>query len=242
MRVGEGVHRLGTRWINWYAIEDGSALTLVDAGLPAYWPQLEEALRELGRRVDDVVALVLTHNHVDHTGCAARLRAEGGTRVLVHEADAAIVRGDAKAKAIPGFLPSVIHRTFLGYLGHVVRHGGAKHPRPVADAETFGDGDVLDVPGKPRVLFTPGHSPGHCALLLEERGVLFSGDALVTLNVRNGARGPTLLPINQDHEQAAGSLERFEGVEAGTMLPGHGEPWTGGPAEALRRARAGLNR
>jgi glyoxylase-like metal-dependent hydrolase (beta-lactamase superfamily II) len=194
----------------------------------------------MGRRVEDVTALVLTHNHTDHLGVAGRLRDRSGARVLVHEVDAGIVRGDEKPKPIPGFIGSVPHRSFLGYLRHVVRNGGAKRPEVVAEAETFGDGDVLDVPGRPRVIYTPGHSPGHSSFLLEERGVLFSGDALVTLNLRTGARGPTLLPINQDHVQAARSLERFEGVEATSMLPGHGDPWTGGVGEARRQARARL--
>lgn len=238
--VGEGVRRLGTEWVNWYLIEDGPALTVVDAGLPGHWDRFEETLAGLGRRVEDVAALVLTHNHTDHLGVAATLHARAGARVLVHEADAAIVRGDAKPKPIPGFIASLPHRSFLGYLAHVVRNGGAKRPGTVAAVETFGDGDTLDVPGRPRVLYTPGHSPGHCALLLEERGVLFSGDALVTLNLRTGARGPTVLPINQDRDDAVRSLERFDGVEAGALLPGHGDPWTGGVAEALRQARSRL--
>lgn len=238
--VGEGVHRLGTRWVNWYLIEDGGELTVVDAGLPGHWERFEETVRGLGRRVEDVSALVLTHNHTDHLGVAARLHERSGARVLVHEADAPIVRGDAKPGPIPGFLASVPHRTFLAYLAHVVREGGAKRPGTVAALETFDDGDVLDVPGRPRVLYTPGHSPGHCAFLLEERGVLLSGDALVTLNLRSGARGPTVLPINEDGDDAVRSLGRFEGIEAGVMLPGHGDPWTGGVDEALRVARGRL--
>jgi glyoxylase-like metal-dependent hydrolase (beta-lactamase superfamily II) len=38
------------------------------------------------------------------------------------------------------------------------------------------------VPGRPRVLHTPGHTGGHCAFVLEERGALIAGDLLCTLN------------------------------------------------------------
>jgi glyoxylase-like metal-dependent hydrolase (beta-lactamase superfamily II) len=128
--IGAGVHRLGGKWLNWYVVEDDGGLTVVDSGLPDYWDQLEDALRGLGRRLDDVAAVVLTHNHDDHTGLAGRLHKAAGARVLVHEADAAVVRGDVKGKPIPGFLASATHRTFLAYIAHVVRNGGAKRIVP----------------------------------------------------------------------------------------------------------------
>jgi hypothetical protein len=44
--------------------------------------------------------------------------------------------------------------------------------------------------------------------------------------------------LNQDTEEALRSLDRLEGVTAELVLPGHGEPWTQGMAEAVRAARA----
>lgn len=80
-QVAEGVHRLGTRWVNWYLVQDGPALTVVDAGRPQYWEQLPEALAAIGRRVSDVEAVVLTHNHYDVLGSAERVRADSGEGV-----------------------------------------------------------------------------------------------------------------------------------------------------------------
>jgi glyoxylase-like metal-dependent hydrolase (beta-lactamase superfamily II) len=76
--IAEGVRRLGTRWVNWYIVEDGARLTVVDARLPQYWDQLTAALAAMGRGISDVEAVVLTHNHFDHIGCAERVRAESG--------------------------------------------------------------------------------------------------------------------------------------------------------------------
>jgi glyoxylase-like metal-dependent hydrolase (beta-lactamase superfamily II) len=100
--------------------------------------------------------------------------------------------------------------------------------------------DVLDVPGGLRVLFTPGHSVAHSALLLQDRRVLFCGDALATLNVATGATGPMLHPFNQDRAQAVGSLNALEKVDADVVLPGHGEPWRGTPGAAVSLARRGV--
>ena len=57
MEVADGIHRFGTRMVNWYLIERGGRLTLVDAGMRGYWPQLTRALagRE-GRFFEDPVA------------------------------------------------------------------------------------------------------------------------------------------------------------------------------------------
>ena len=70
----------------------------------------------------------------------------------------------------------------------VIIRGGALKPPHVEGAETYGDGDVLDVPGRPPGDPDPGHAPGHCALLLEERGVLFAGDALCTYRCSGAGR------------------------------------------------------
>ena len=45
--IADGVYRCGTELVSWYLVEDGGRLTIVDAGAPGYWPQLDEALGEL---------------------------------------------------------------------------------------------------------------------------------------------------------------------------------------------------
>src|SRR5207302_185062 len=101
------------------------------------------------------------------------------------------------------------------------------------------DGETLDIPGRPTVVHTPGHTPGASALLLGDRGVLFTGDGLVTMNPLTGRLGPQICPggFNTSSRQAMDSLNRLEGLSAPTILPGHGEPWTGGVGDAVRLAR-----
>jgi glyoxylase-like metal-dependent hydrolase (beta-lactamase superfamily II) len=70
--------------------------------------------------------------------------------------------------------------------------------------------------------------------------VLLSGDVLVTWNPLTGRVGPQVMPsaFNRDTPQALRSLDRLDGIPADLLLPGHGEPWTEGTAEAARLARA----
>jgi glyoxylase-like metal-dependent hydrolase (beta-lactamase superfamily II) len=67
--------------------------------------------------------------------------------------------------------------------------------------------------------------------------VLFVGDALATLNVLSGKTGPQLAPFGSDLAEARESLRRIEALEADLLLPGHGQPWTGGVGEAVRLIR-----
>jgi glyoxylase-like metal-dependent hydrolase (beta-lactamase superfamily II) len=74
------------------------------------------------------------------------------------------------------------------------------------------------------------HFPGHDAL--------FAGDAIATHSVTTGVDGPRIPPFTADPAQALASLSRLDGIEAGFLLPGHGQAWTQGVAEALAEARA----
>jgi glyoxylase-like metal-dependent hydrolase (beta-lactamase superfamily II) len=239
-QVVEGITRLGTEIVNWYLVEEDGRLTAVDSGLPAYGRTLEADLAAAGRTLDDVEAVVLTHSDGDHMGMAAQMR-DSGARVLIHEKDEPRLRkpGPKSGDGSPvHILPLMWRPAFWRFMGHMARSGGAKPPT-VEGAETFTDGAVLDVPGRPRAVHTPGHTDGHCALLFESHGALFVGDELCTWNPLTGARGPRLMPkvFDVSYAQCVESLGRLEALDAGLILPGHGEPWSGTPAEAVAHAR-----
>jgi glyoxylase-like metal-dependent hydrolase (beta-lactamase superfamily II) len=217
-------------------------LTALDAGLPGFVGRLEADLAAFGHAPSDVDAVVLTHGDSDHTGVAAVLQA-AGARVLIHVSDEAALR-TGKRKSTDGnplreLLPNVWRPTPYRFITQMVTGGGAK-PTTVDGAETFADGDVLDVPGHPRIIATPGHTPGHCAIHFEEHQALFVGDELCTLNPLTGNRDPQVMPAltNVSTPQCFESLARLESIEAAAVLPGHGEPWRGGVAQAIASARS----
>jgi glyoxylase-like metal-dependent hydrolase (beta-lactamase superfamily II) len=239
--VAPGVFRLGTPIVNWYLVADGDRLTAIDAGLPAYASTLDADLAVQGLARGAIEAVVLTHSDADHTGMAPAMR-EAGARVLIHSDDAVTLAkpgpktGDA---APPKLLPLLWRPAFWRFMGHMARRGGGKPPH-IERAETFADGQQLDVPGRPRVAHTPGHTPGHCALVLEDRGVLFVGDSLCTWNPLTSERRPQLMPrqFNSDNRACTESLERLARLDAEVLLPGHGDPFRGTPAAAVELARS----
>ena len=183
---------------------------------------------------------MLTHAHVDHVGIAERVRTEAQATVHVHAADAQLARAGKylRRRGDGTLLPYLRHPAAWQLFMHMASQGATSIPR-IEDVTTFMDGEPLDVPGRPVPIPTPGHSHGHCALLLADRGVLFTGDALCSRNPLTGRPGPQLMPsaFNVSTDQALASLDRLEPLEADTVLFGHGEPWTGTPKAAVERAR-----
>jgi glyoxylase-like metal-dependent hydrolase (beta-lactamase superfamily II) len=236
--VAEGVYRLGTRWINFYLVVESAEYTMVDAGYPGYWKYLSGALDALGASPGAIRAVIVTHHHADHAGTAERVRSTGGPRVLAGEGDAWIIAGRYPSHASPGFYRRCsIHRSGLRFIAHSAVAGGAKY-RPVQSVESLTEDDAtLDLPGRPRVIHTPGHTGGHYSVALPDRGVLISGDALATLDYVTGKHRVGLHPLNDDNEIALASLDRLDAVEAETVLPAHGDPWTRGLRRAIEIAR-----
>jgi glyoxylase-like metal-dependent hydrolase (beta-lactamase superfamily II) len=233
------IHRAGTPLVNWYLLEEEGRVTIVDAGCPSYRSQLEGALRAIGREIGDVEAIVLTHAHIDHVGFSQKLQDERGIPVFAHDAELPQARTGKAPPTDGALLPALLrHRHGREVVFHIVRNGGAKPPK-VASVTTYGDGDVLDVPGHPQALHVPGHSPGSCMLHVPGEGAAFVGDALGGWNPITGQLGPTLLPaeFSNSMAQARASLERVEAIDAETLYFGHGDPWTAGPAAAVAHAR-----
>lgn len=233
-QVAPRIWRVGSTLVNSYVVEDGTSVVLVDGGLPAYWDELAAGLKAIGRSFDDVRHVLLTHGHDDHIGYAERARRSGAS-VRIHELDAALARGEVPNRiSIWGPKRPM---PILGFLGFAARRGYLRVPK-VSEVITFGDGATLDLPGAPRVVHLPGHTPGSAALHFQGHDAVFVGDALNTYAVTSGRTGPQLSPFNLDRAGALASLGRLESVSATHVLPGHGVPWSGGAAEAVALARA----
>ena len=236
--VAPGIFRLCVADVNCYLIRSSDGLTLIDAGLPGTRRPLRRLLDTLGAQERDIDAVVLTHGHFDHVGVASHVRGQGA-RVLVHSRDARLARHPYSYRPASPRIPYVLtHPGGIPVIGRMAAHG-ALTVRGVDALGRVHDGQRVDAPGAPVALWTPGHTDGHCAFLLEDRGILLAGDALVTLDPYTGERGPQIIAraATADTTTALRSLQALADTSARLVLPGHGEPWRDGAAAAVDAAR-----
>ncbi len=202
-------HRLSLHddFVSAYILVRSGEAAIVDVGGPdpagSSTADILAALEAMGLGWGNVGHVILTHYHLDHAGSAAE--------VLAASPDA---QGYAGAEDIPHFVAQG-----PGDNQHIVV------PRPLVPVV---DGDsVFDL----RIVATPGHTPGHIAVLDEALGVLLVGDALTTTDGR-----PTSYPIGstEDIAEAQRSVAKLAALDFETLFVGHGEPIPSGAAALVK--------
>jgi glyoxylase-like metal-dependent hydrolase (beta-lactamase superfamily II) len=218
MRISEGVYVLPIprgpqdpqSFLNLTLIlDEKNGHTLVDAGLPDQVEAIGAAMDEAGIGVRDLRRLIFTHQDLDHVGSGAALVRQSGARVLAHPADAPYIEGSLRPlKPAPEMLeqrPQM--RQVLERL------------EPARVDERLEDGTSLDLAGGTRVIFTPGHTPGHVSLYLERSKILIAGDALTAQEGHLNGPNP---PVTLDIRTALRSIRRLADLDVDTIVCYHG--------------------
>jgi glyoxylase-like metal-dependent hydrolase (beta-lactamase superfamily II) len=181
-------------------VDEQNGNTLVDAGLPDQMEAIRAALVEAGIGVGDLRRIIFTHQDIDHVGSGAALVRHSGARVLAHAADAPYIEGSQRPlKLSPEMLeqrPQM--REVLECL------------EPVGIDEYVEDDTRLDLAGRTRVISTPGHTPGHICLYVEQSKVLIAGDALTAQ--RGSLNGPNQ-SMTPEMRTALQSIRRLADLE-----------------------------
>jgi glyoxylase-like metal-dependent hydrolase (beta-lactamase superfamily II) len=226
-RVNDDAHMVTGTNVNWAVITEGSAVTLVDGGYPNDSDALLDSIAAVGRRPEDVVAIVLTHAHLDHIGGIPIMVDRFGTPVFTGAEEARHARREYLDQITPGqMLLQCRHRAGLRWVTQTMR-AVLPHLRIALDDVTAVEPHVaLDMPGRLIPVPTPGHTRGHTAYLLPSAGVLFSGDTLVTGHpISRAGTGPQKLPavFNENNAAVSAAIRSLREVPADVLVPGHGE-------------------
>lgn len=237
--VSPGVHQIEHAHTNCYVIEDVDGVTLVDAGYLSTWTLVEECLTAVGRSPDDIRALLITHGHFDHLGFARLLQTRYAIPVWAHPGDFPITEHPYRYRPEnPRFLYPLAFPRAIPILTSMTLAGALRVPGLRPD-QALEPGSTLDLPGRPKVIHTPGHTDGSCMLSLPDRDTLLTGDSWVTLDPYTGRRGSRVVARAATHDgrQALASVRSLSGLAASRLLPGHGAVWTDGVEQAIEQTQ-----
>jgi glyoxylase-like metal-dependent hydrolase (beta-lactamase superfamily II) len=218
--------------INVYLIDCHGAWTLVDTGMNTAdsIATLEEAFRQVGTKIEDLNTLIGTHHHVDHFGGSSTIKKRSGANTLLHELEMERITRMLNFGP-PSSRPDAVE--FFRANGFPIDKHPAEGMRPMwfgtdmynpleRPDKFLHDGDLIPVGDRTfEVIWTPGHAPGHCVILLRKEKVLIVGDHLlpkITPHVGLYPSAPAGNPLG-DFINSQLKVQRFD-VEL--VLPAHG--------------------
>jgi glyoxylase-like metal-dependent hydrolase (beta-lactamase superfamily II) len=191
-------HTGGLAVTNCYLIADETTKQAVLFDAPDH--TIEPLLDDAENNDWDVIGLWLTHGHFDHLADhqVYRDRYPNG-QVFIHPLDEPkLIKPGSRLFPLPFTIP------------------------PGRADRLINDGDELSIGSiKVRVIFTPGHAPGHVSFHLPDENVLVGGDLII-----GGAVGRTDLPDSNVEHLMQSVRKIMELPEDTTLLPGHGDAAT----------------
>ena len=211
MEIIPNVYMISGRVVNCYLIAEPDGLTLIDTGLASYEEKIREAILSLGRSIQDLKTIFLTHSDGDHVGSLAALKAASGAKVYASAIEAEAIEAGFPSRE-PNFsrLGKFLMRRMPGFFEFV----------PCKIDHILTPGDDLPVLERLWVVPTPGHTPGHISFYSASARILFAGDSV------RSSRDELVCstgPVTWDELEAQNSMRLQAAMRPRIVCVGHGK-------------------
>jgi glyoxylase-like metal-dependent hydrolase (beta-lactamase superfamily II) len=203
MEISKGVEMLHLDYhgnvIHPILLKDQEMTILIDTGFPGQFEDLCAAIEMVGVSLNELKAVILTHQDVDHIGNLPEIlqACRNEIKVYAHELDKPYIQGE---------LP-------------LLKDGHLENPPKGTVNNTLIDGQELPFCGGIRVIHTPGHTPGHISLYLKESKTLIAGDSMYSVD---GMLGGIHEPTTPDMNSARLSLKKYLDLDITSVICYHG--------------------
>jgi len=223
-------------YVNIYLIQGDNGCLLVDTGWDSEqaFDSLKRQLAEIGTHFENISQIVATHIHPDHHGLAGRLKQLSPAKIAMHHLERDLVEPYSD---VPKLMQQEIewmqiNGVPVNEFAQVLAQMQATYPEmmnftpPALPDTILQGGEVISVGSFTfKVLWTPGHSPGHICLYEPIKKILIAGDHIL----------PTVTPVIELHSYSSdnplgdyiNALNAVKPLDVRLVLPGHENPFNG---------------
>jgi glyoxylase-like metal-dependent hydrolase (beta-lactamase superfamily II) len=212
-------------------IFDEHQMVMIDCGYPGHLPKIQELALMQGIDLNRLSKIIVTHNDIDHMGALAAFK-----KTYPH---IEIIASHLQAQYITGEQTTIR----LQLAQHAYRQA-QPHRRAalkklidiltsvetVAVDRRVSDQELIDLCGGLKIIYTPGHLPGHISVYHMESRSLIAGDALVS---EFGKLEIAHQKSNLDSDLARKSAKRLSELDIDAVYCYHGGKYTGNINEEL---------
>jgi glyoxylase-like metal-dependent hydrolase (beta-lactamase superfamily II) len=214
-------------YTNSYLVQGDGEYLLIDPGInnDAAFDALQKELTEVGVAFENITRILVTHSHNDHYGLCGRVKQLSHAKILVHHiARDAIQQMQSTAEerwpqseqwlrlnGVPGQELAKIKKD---------THGTSGSTTPTLPDITLQDDETIVIGSfNLKVVWTPGHSPGHICLYEPAQKILFSGDHVLPV-ITPHVNVQTQSDVNPLAD-FINSLNKVEQLDVSLILPAH---------------------
>lgn len=193
-----------------------------DLGIPSQLPEIRRVMDQVGAPFNKLNKVILTHQDLDHiSGLPEILRSsDHKVEVLAHEEERPYIQGEKPLiKLNPEQMAKRLESLPEEQREQMEKVFEASLKLKVNVDTTVDSGEVLPYCGGITVILTPGHTPGHICLYLNQSKTLITGD---TLNVIDGQLVGPKPEYAADIDTAKKSLKKLTQYDIETVICYHG--------------------
>lgn len=218
LRIIGNVHYVGASGVSSYLITSPAGHVLIDTGFEQTVPIIRENVKTLGFRMEDIKFILASHAHVDHTGGHALAKELTGARIVMSEADAALLASGGKND----------------FLDEAMPYRPVRADQIVREGERIKLGNIILT-----AHLTPGHTKGCTTWTMvaedggQRRNVVFFGSTSVLAKLVNNSKYPE---IARDY---AATFRKLKALPCDVFLAPHASFF--GLEEKAREIGAGKN-